>query len=437
MASSLKAPAKPAAARGAKKTDAAKAADAIRPEKIRAIAKAALASHLRRSDKKIVVALSGGLDSVCLLHILVTITTRASADLFSGGRVLAAAHINHNLSPLSAKWESFCRELCAGWNIPLECASLSPPPANEAQARRMRYRALAEVGADVVVCAHHHDDQVETALFRFLRGAGMRGLAAMAVCAPMPAAPRKTRLVRPLLGITKAGLREYARRENLDWMEDDDNRNLARRRNFLRRRLLPLAEESIPAARAGIIHCCKRAADAVQLLEQLADLDAENAAIAAEKKIANAEERIATVAAKKTAAENPAKGIVAENAAQRIAAENPAQKIAEIKKTPLTPAASSPDGYETHFFIPPPAAGDISYWRRVGEARTRNWLAVNLRRQNAPAAAARHIAEAARQICEARSGATLRFSFGDNIELRTRRGLIYWRRNNKTTPNPA
>ena len=341
--------------------------------KIRAVAYSALSPYLRRHDR-VIAALSGGLDSVGLLHML-----RASPDLFAAGRTLAAAHVNHRIGGAAQTREAFCRALCAEWEIPFYCAALPAPPRSEEEARRLRYRTLAGFGADVVVCAHHADDQIETALFRLLRGAGVRGLAAMAACAPLPEEPA-IRLVRPLLQIARADLRAYADAAKLRWMEDDDNANLARRRNFIRRRLLPLAESSMPAARAGIRHTLSRAADAAELLGQLAAADQSHAA---------------------------------------KEAEAAAIKAANLRAITNAGAAANA--------VPATAA---SYWRRVGEARTRNWLAATLRRCGAPRAATRHIAEAARQICQARKGAQARFSFGDGVRLSARRGVLYWSINN-------
>src|SRR5258708_24895371 len=130
------------------------------------------------------LGLSGGLDSVALLSILLE---PAPALKFS----LRAVHVNPGISPNAARWAEFCTGLCAGLRVPLQLETVDIGSHRdlglEGAARRSRHEAFARVDADFVVLAHHSDDQAETLLLRLLRGAGLRGLAAMS---PPPSIPR-------------------------------------------------------------------------------------------------------------------------------------------------------------------------------------------------------------------------------------------------------
>src|SRR5436309_2282226 len=130
------------------------------------------------------LGLSGGLDSVALLSILLEL---APALRFS----LRAVHVNHGISPNAARWAEFCSGLCARLGVPLQLETVDIAPHRdlglEGAARRSRYEAFARVDADFVVLAQHCDDQAETLLLRLLRGAGLRGLAAMSPSGRFPA----------------------------------------------------------------------------------------------------------------------------------------------------------------------------------------------------------------------------------------------------------
>ncbi len=186
----------------------------------------------------IVVAISGGLDSTVLLHLL----------RFTPGLPhlrLVAAHVDHAMRPGSCDDACWVRGLTRAWSVPLHDVRLDPAPVTEDEARRARYAFLREVrereGADLVVTAHQADDQAETVLFRVLRGTGVAGLAGIP--------ERRGRLWRPLLPFRRAELEAYARSVGLAWREDPSNADLRLARNALRREVLP-AVEAGPAPRA-------------------------------------------------------------------------------------------------------------------------------------------------------------------------------------------
>src|SRR2546422_4905960 len=176
------------------------------------------------------LGLSGGVDSVALLSLL---TGLAPALRFP----LRAVHVNHGISPNAGRWAEFCAELCGKSQVPLqlEAADLGPYRnlGLEGAARQARHEVFARLEADFVVLAQHRDDQAETLLLRLLRGAGLRGLAAMSRLRPLPGA--RARLLRPLLEVSRAEIEAYARLRGLEWIEDESNADTARQRNFLRR----------------------------------------------------------------------------------------------------------------------------------------------------------------------------------------------------------
>lgn len=196
----------------------------------------------------LLVALSGGADSVALLHLL-----RFSEGL--PALRLVGAHLDHGMREGSAADAAWVRGLCRAWDVPLHEARLAPPPSTEAEARSRRYAWLEEVrlevGARWVLTAHHADDQAETVLFRAARGAGPGGLQGIRE-------RRAPAVWRPLLPFGREALRDHARSHGLSWREDPTNRApLAR--NVLRHRVLPLLEEVVPGAGAALAGLARRA----------------------------------------------------------------------------------------------------------------------------------------------------------------------------------
>ncbi len=215
------------------------------------------------------VGLSGGLDSVVLLDIL----HRARAECATQ---LSAVHINHQISPHANAWAEFCRALCDAKNIPLQVETVRVPRDSglglEAAARNIRHGIFARQAADFIALAHHADDQAETLLLQLLRGAGVKGAAAM----PMQS-DSKPALLRPLLDLKRADLEAYASRQNLQWITDESNIDTKYDRNFLRHKVMPMIEIRFPAYRETLSRATQNFAEAAQLLDELARKDAENA----------------------------------------------------------------------------------------------------------------------------------------------------------------
>ena len=185
-------------------------------------------------------------------------------------------HVDHGLHPDSARWADHCAAVCAALDVPLDVRRVDAHPARgdsaEAAARTARYAALAAdmQAGDLLLTAHHQDDQAETVLLALLRGAGLAGAAAM---------PGQRRfgpgwLVRPLLDWPAGRLAGYAHTHALQWVEDPSNGDTRfDRRNFLRGEVLPLLGTRWPAARAGLARHAMHAAEAQALLDELAAAD--------------------------------------------------------------------------------------------------------------------------------------------------------------------
>lgn len=208
----------------------------------------------------LLVAVSGGCDSMVLLHLL----------RFAGRSLpltLTVAHLDHAMREGSGADARWLAGVCAAWGLPLRRHRLAEPPAGEAAARRARYaflRAAArEAGAGLVLTAHHADDQAETVLFRVLRGTGPRGLRGIA--------PRtRSGLVRPLLPFWRAELEAYARAAGLRWRTDPTNLLAGAARNRIRLDLLPRVEREIaPGARRHLVALAGLARESEAALERL------------------------------------------------------------------------------------------------------------------------------------------------------------------------
>ncbi|SES71403.1 tRNA lysidine(34) synthetase TilS [Marinobacter segnicrescens] len=218
------------------------------------------------------VALSGGLDSMVLLHLAHQVFGHCANGL-------SAIHVNHQLQPAAAGFEAASVETCQALGIPLEVVPVRIRAAGsvETSARDARYQVFADrLGpGDVLLMAHHGDDQVETLLFRFLRGTGVRGLGGIPAERPLG----EGRLVRPLLGADRELLRRQAQAAGIGWQEDPTNAATDVDRNFLRHRIIPLLSARWPglgARLAATARACREAQELADLLarshfEQLAD----------------------------------------------------------------------------------------------------------------------------------------------------------------------
>ncbi|MFQ5949467.1 MAG: tRNA lysidine(34) synthetase TilS [Nitrospiria bacterium] len=196
-----------------------------------------------RSGDKVIVAVSGGADSVCLLHLLRSLSTRRPLSLH-------VAHLNHGLRPEAREEARFVEDLSKTWGIPMSSSERSVLQFCKARhlskqegARAVRYQFLKEVAKDAgarwIALGHTADDQAETFLMRLLRGAGMRGLKGIPKM-------REGSIIRPLLEIRRNEILEELSRGKIPYIEDPSNRQPVYLRNRIRHALLPLLEQYNP-----------------------------------------------------------------------------------------------------------------------------------------------------------------------------------------------
>jgi tRNA(Ile)-lysidine synthase len=214
------------------------------------------------------IALSGGLDSSVLLHIVKTLVEQKKIA------AVKALHINHGLQQASNSFQQQCEDLCQNYQIELivEHLNLDGDSSNlEQLARQGRYHVFESQlkPNQVLLMAHHLDDQAETLLFRLLRGCGIQGAAAI---------PQKRKLgqgwlLRPLLNISRQQLNDYADKYQLQWREDPSNVNQGFSRNFLRHSVLPLLKTRWPNLNKTFARFAQIAQEQSVLLDELAAQD--------------------------------------------------------------------------------------------------------------------------------------------------------------------
>ena len=224
-------------------------------------------ASLLESSKKIkymTVALSGGVDSVVLLHLLHQLQKTHHFTL-------KASHVHHGLSKNADKWVKFCEKLCTKLSVPLDIHYIKLPQKKslgiEGEARRLRYEKLLTSKTDLVVLAHHEDDQAETFLLQLIRGAGVKGLSSMAHF------DDSRRLWRPLLNTSRIEIESYAKKHQLKWTEDESNQNIDFDRNFIRLKVLPILKNRFNQIIKVIYRSSSHLAEAQYLLDDLAKID--------------------------------------------------------------------------------------------------------------------------------------------------------------------
>ena len=208
---------------------------------------------------KVIVAVSGGLDSVVLLALLDE--TRAVHGLD-----LVVAHVDHGILPDSAILAGRVERLAREAGFPYESVALAlGPDTTETRARAARYHALRQIArrhsAGHILTAHHRDDQRETVLMRFLHGSGPSGLTGMR--------PRTRDLARPLLSFSRQTILDYARNRQLSWAEDPSNVDPRHLRSWIRHAALPMLETRVPALPENLDRAQRQATTHQQALDQL------------------------------------------------------------------------------------------------------------------------------------------------------------------------
>jgi tRNA(Ile)-lysidine synthase len=261
----LRAPAGAPAARGEPVLDAVR--DALR-EALEAAAAARAGGTAASAPTRIIVALSGGRDSIALLDALARVAPQHGVEL-------SAMHVHHGLSINADAWAAFCTAECAKRDLQLIVHRARVERRGgmslEAAARAARYAALVATNADLVAVAHHADDQAETLLLQLMRGAGPHGLAAMA---PRTASGSGPILWRPFLALPRAAIDAYARTRALAWVDDESNADTAVKRNFIRHEIAGRLAAAFPGYPATLARSAAHQAEAARLLDDLAEMDA-------------------------------------------------------------------------------------------------------------------------------------------------------------------
>lgn len=207
------------------------------------------------------LALSGGVDSTLLLACLSDLSKSVSINL-------KCIHVNHQLMPNADIWQADCQRLCAEYGVPLVSRAVDVKKYKgqslEAVAREARLAVFAECmnDNDILVLAHHQDDQAETFLLQLMRGAGVDGLAAMPEEKPFALGV----MVRPWLGLKREDIISEAKRRQLFWIEDDSNQDVSFDRNFLRHEVIPKLKSRWPAFSETVTRSAGHCAGAAKAL---------------------------------------------------------------------------------------------------------------------------------------------------------------------------
>ncbi|TWT34999.1 tRNA(Ile)-lysidine synthase [Thalassoglobus neptunius] len=218
-------------------------------------------------ETTVIVAVSGGADSLCLLSLLHQLSAELALDLHVG-------HFNHQLRPSAADDAEFVRSFCSQNSIP--CRIGNPPSdvslsGSENESRNLRYEWLQNLAADLsapwIAVAHTQDDQVETILHHIVRGTGLRGLRGIPSSRKLNS---RTTLIRPLLECTRAEIEALLKELGLEYRTDESNRDRDFTRNRIRHELLPLLKESFnPQVSDALLKLGKQADRAQQTFDQL------------------------------------------------------------------------------------------------------------------------------------------------------------------------
>ena len=225
-----------------------------------------------RQSLRLVVALSGGVDSVVLLHLL------AGFQKLNPHYIVLAHNVNHGISDNADSWGVFCAQLCHKLGVTLMSSEVKiekkPRTSLEALAREVRYHCFQEKmhSNDIILTGHHQDDQLETLLLALKRGSGSTGLQGIRTTQAF----FNGHLVRPLLNFSRQQLVDYALSYQLQWIEDESNQNIDFDRNFIRQKISPLLKTRWPAIAQSVSRTAQLCQEQQSLLNEIAQQDLSN-----------------------------------------------------------------------------------------------------------------------------------------------------------------
>ena len=245
-----------------------------------------LLPNLPTHDKRWWLAVSGGLDSMCLLSLISELKQHQLPPIsHSPLPAISVIHVNHGLQADADAWQALVQKtaLTAGFEFIAHKIELDPQQqANtglESAARIARYDTFAAhiKAEEVLLFAHHGDDQAETLLLRLLRGAGIAGLGGIPTHRPLQlntaSVATNAELYRPLLGCTRQELEDYAKQQQLLWVEDPSNQDDTFDRNFLRQKVMPVLKQRWPNVVKRAQVTSQLAQESQILLDDLASID--------------------------------------------------------------------------------------------------------------------------------------------------------------------
>jgi tRNA(Ile)-lysidine synthase len=228
----------------------------------------------RHKIKNILLGLSGGLDSIVLLHVLRKLQAKHNFSF-------RAVHIKHNLQDSASDWDAFCQQQCSDLGVAYLSIDVSVRDISklglESAARKARYAAFLSVimPDEYLVTAQHANDQAETVLTQLIRGCGADGLAAMGhICAI-----GQNSHARPLLKVTRQDLEAYAASNSLRWVEDPSNADTHYARNAVRHKIIPELDSIRPGVVKTLCRVADNSADAMLCLQDMAQFDAKTVVV--------------------------------------------------------------------------------------------------------------------------------------------------------------
>jgi tRNA(Ile)-lysidine synthase len=227
--------------------------------------------NLLKFSNKCVIGVSGGIDSICLLHWFAENKSHFSCDI-------QAIHIDHGIHSDSHHWREFVHAECEKVGIAIRSHKVDLTGLGnnlEYAARKARYQVFCTSGADTIILAHHANDQCETFLLKLFRGSGIRGLKSMQQTSACWY-DSKIKIVRPMLKITKTTIEMWAEEKNITGILDPSNLDLRYDRNFLRNKIWPDILERFGVADVNTIRSIQHIEEAWELTSQLADMDIES-----------------------------------------------------------------------------------------------------------------------------------------------------------------
>ena len=226
-----------------------------------------LLSYCQNVDN-IYIAFSGGVDSCVLLDSIVKINKELNLN-----KNIIAIHVNHNISQNSKDWENFCYNFCEKLDIKIHThevnLKVNKDQSLESVARSARYNIFKKYlnkKNNILITAHHQNDQAETVLLNLLRGSGIAGLSGMSIISDLDK-NYNYKILRPLLDLNKKTLSNYAKDNNLVWIEDESNSSIDYSRNFLRHEIIPNLIKKWPAAISKISHAALHCQDAKDYID--------------------------------------------------------------------------------------------------------------------------------------------------------------------------